>query len=79
MHLPEFATKAARIGKVARVSQTHINYWQLGDEQPQRLAWPQTKRRKGSVIREHGPLYEVEDREIRQQKINPSLIFLNAG
>ena len=63
LRMPEFATKAARMGKVARVGQTHFDYWQLGDEQPQRLTWPQTMRRKGSVIREHGPLYEVEAQE----------------
>jgi len=31
---------ASQLGKVARVSPTHIEYWQLGDEQLCRLAWP---------------------------------------
>jgi hypothetical protein len=70
LHMLEFATKAARMGKVARVSQTHIDYWQLGDE-PQRLTWPQTMRRKGSVIREQGPIYTVEAPEISASEDQP--------
>ena len=71
LHLPEFATKAARMGKVARVGQTHVDYWQLGDEQPQRLTWPQTMRRKGSLIREQGPIYTVEAPEISASEDQP--------
>lgn len=37
--LSEFATKAARMGKVVRVSQAHIDYWQVGDERSTRLTW----------------------------------------
>lgn len=33
----EFHTRAARMGKVARVSLARIEYWQLGDEQLHRL------------------------------------------
>lgn len=62
--LPEFATKAARMGKVARVSQSHIDYWQLGDEYPHRVPWPETTQRKGGVIREQGPGYEFEALEV---------------
>ena len=71
LHLPEFTTKVARMGKVARVSQTHVDCWQLGDEQPQRLNWPQTMRRKGSVIREQGPIYTVEAPEISASEDQP--------
>jgi hypothetical protein len=60
LRLPEFATKAARMGKVARISQSHIDYWQLGDEQLHRLSWPPVAQRKGGVIREQGPAYEFE-------------------
>ncbi len=38
--LPEFSSKAARMGKVARVSQAQVDFWQLGDEQSHRLTWP---------------------------------------
>lgn len=58
LRLSEFATKAARMGKVARVSQSHIDYWQLGDEHPHRLSLPSATQRKGGVIREQGPAYE---------------------
>ncbi len=42
LRLPEFRTKRARMGKVAQVRPTHIEYWQLGDEQLHRLIWPKT-------------------------------------
>jgi hypothetical protein len=60
LRMSEFATKAARMGKVARVSQSHIDYWQLGDEHPHRLSWPPAALRKGGVIREQGPAYGLE-------------------
>jgi hypothetical protein len=41
LRLPEFRTKAARMGKVAQVSLTHIEYWQLSDERLHRLIWPE--------------------------------------
>jgi len=33
LRLPEFRTKAARMGKVAQVKQTVVTYWQLGDDE----------------------------------------------
>ncbi len=42
LRLPEFRTKRARVGKVAQVRPTHVEYWQLGDEQLHRLIWPET-------------------------------------
>jgi len=41
LQLPEFHTKAARMGKVAYVHPTRIEYWQLGDERLHRLTWPE--------------------------------------
>jgi len=38
-HLPPFKTKAARMGKVIRVSTAHIDYWQWKDEQSHHLTW----------------------------------------
>ena len=32
LRLPEFRTRAARTGKVARVSCDHVSWWQIGDE-----------------------------------------------
>ncbi len=39
LQLPEFKTKAARMGKVARVSKTGVRYWQLNDDEEHRLEW----------------------------------------
>jgi hypothetical protein len=64
LRLPEFATKAARMGKVARVSPMQVDYWQLGDEQAHRLSWPPAAQRKSGVIREQGPAYELEAPEV---------------
>ena len=33
LRLPEFRTKAARMGKVARVKQAAVTYWQLDDDE----------------------------------------------
>ena len=33
LQLPEFRTKAARMGKVAQVKQTTVTYWQLSDDE----------------------------------------------
>ena len=33
LRLPEFRTKAARMGKMAQVKQTTVTYWQLGDDE----------------------------------------------
>jgi len=37
--LPEFHTKAARMGKVVRVGPERIDYWAVGHEQMRRLSW----------------------------------------
>jgi len=37
--LPEFRTKAARMGKVARIRFSRIDYWQLHNEQQIQLGW----------------------------------------
>jgi hypothetical protein len=34
-----FRTKAARMGKVARITFTHVNYWQTGSDKLFTLAW----------------------------------------
>jgi hypothetical protein len=39
LQLPEFKTKAARMGKVARVSQTDARYWQLNDDEEHKIEW----------------------------------------
>lgn len=64
LRMAEFATKAARMGKVARVSPMQVDYWQLGDEQPHRLSWPPAAQRKSGVIREQGPAYAFEAPEV---------------
>jgi hypothetical protein len=38
--LPEFHTKAARMGKVVRVGTLQIDYWQPGEQRSHRLNWP---------------------------------------
>jgi hypothetical protein len=37
--LPEFHTKAARMGRVARVGSTQVDYWLPGDEGAHTLSW----------------------------------------
>jgi hypothetical protein len=44
LRLPEFRTRAARMGKVARVSPAQIDYWEIGSEAVQRLSWPERRR-----------------------------------
>jgi hypothetical protein len=44
LRLPEFRTRAARMGKVARVSPAQIDYWETGSETMQRLVWPERRR-----------------------------------
>jgi hypothetical protein len=46
LRLPEFRTRAARMGKVARVSTAAIHYWQFPNKDLQELAWPPPARRK---------------------------------
>ncbi len=38
-HLPEFHSKSARMGKIARISLAHVEYWQFGDESLRQLPW----------------------------------------
>jgi hypothetical protein len=40
LRLPEFKTKASRMGKVVRVSLANIKYYQLDDAKLHVLAWP---------------------------------------
>ena len=42
LQLPEFRTRARRMGKIARVSTARLEFWQQGDEQLHRLTWPET-------------------------------------
>jgi len=35
----EFATRAARMGKVARVSRSHVEYWEFGTAKKVQLFW----------------------------------------
>jgi hypothetical protein len=37
--LPEFHTKAGRMGKVARVSDARVEFWQAGDMSLHELWW----------------------------------------
>jgi len=41
LRLPEFRTRAVRMGKVAYVNPTRIEYWQIGDRRLHRLTWPE--------------------------------------
>jgi hypothetical protein len=43
---PEFRTRAKRMGKVARVSRSHIDYWQFQTRGLQHLEWDEPRRRK---------------------------------
>lgn len=45
LKLHDFHTKAARMGKVARVSWGNIEYWQTGDERLCSLHWPMLSER----------------------------------
>jgi hypothetical protein len=40
LRLPEFKTKSARMGKVARLSLANIQYYQLGERALHVLSWP---------------------------------------
>jgi hypothetical protein len=57
LRFPEFATKAARMGKVARVSQAQVDYWRIGNDQLQRLA--SQEQWKSHLLRELAPAYEM--------------------
>jgi hypothetical protein len=47
LRLPEFQTRAARMGKVARVSRDHVTWWQLGDDTLHMTQWSAPVRRRG--------------------------------
>jgi len=38
-HLPLFKTKAARMGKIVRVSEEEVAYWQVGYEKRYQVIW----------------------------------------
>ena len=40
LQLPEFKTKAKRMGKMARISLANIKYYQHGDQELHVLSWP---------------------------------------
>jgi hypothetical protein len=40
LRLPVFRSKAMRMGKVARVAEGRVDYWQLGDESLHKFPWP---------------------------------------
>ena len=44
LRLPEFRTRAARMGKVAWVSRDHVSWWQVGDETEHSVQWPTAPR-----------------------------------
>ena len=44
LRLPEFRTRAARMGKVARVSRDQVRWWQVGDESEHAVQWRATRR-----------------------------------
>jgi hypothetical protein len=46
LHLPEFCTRARRMGKLARISTARVEYWQFPAQQLQRIEWNITGRRK---------------------------------
>jgi len=46
LRLPLFKTKAARMGKVVRVSATGVRFYQVGNAAVQTLLWEPTRRRK---------------------------------
>ena len=40
LRLPDFRTKAVRMGVVARVSSAHIDLWHVGGTEMRRVDWP---------------------------------------
>ncbi len=42
LKLPEFRTKALRMGKVVRVSTVQVDYWQIGDGQMRKINWAES-------------------------------------
>ncbi len=46
LRLAEFRTRAIRMGKLARVGPTHIDYYEFGPNEPTRLDWHASPRRR---------------------------------
>jgi hypothetical protein len=44
--LDVFRTRAARMGKVARVRSDYVDYWQWGDEERHTIPMPRSRRRR---------------------------------
>jgi hypothetical protein len=40
LRLPEFRTRAMRMGKIARVNREEIRWWQVGDDTEHIVHWP---------------------------------------
>jgi hypothetical protein len=45
LRLPEFRSRAARMGKVVQLGEDHVRWWQLGDEREHSLHWGRPSRR----------------------------------
>jgi len=43
---PEFHSRAARIGKLARVSTTTIAYWEYPVHEVKHMVWPKKRRKR---------------------------------
>jgi hypothetical protein len=48
LRLPAFRTRAAHMGKVARVSRDHVSWWDLGDEHLHTVHWSTHRRGRPS-------------------------------
>ena len=46
LRLPEFRTRASRLGKVVRVRAARIDFWQHQVPELQHVSWPKTPRRR---------------------------------
>lgn len=46
LRLPEFRTRAARMGTVVHLGEEHVRWWQLGDEAEHALQWRSPSRRQ---------------------------------
>jgi hypothetical protein len=47
LRLPEFRTRATRMGKVAWVSHDHVSWWQVGDGSEHTVQWSAGPYRRG--------------------------------
>jgi hypothetical protein len=46
LRMPEFRTRAARMGKVARVSRDHVSWWQINDAIEHTVQWRRRPRQR---------------------------------